>query len=196
MKLRQQLDEAEKEIERLTTNSSNEAERAAVLLNEVQSSWEEKPERSFLIVGQAVNKKSKEPTHIDKVFAMRMGINVTHLKRLNVRYAGRAHVNNVFVEITDYDNRMCRLAFKTGNRQNTRGEWCAVSVSNVHKKWYDCEERLYPDWKSQREPIEYWLNAYKEINGALLTAKTTDFIIDSMHKADKKEAEKKLAEGG
>ena len=155
------------QVEEMTAAEKKEAETATEALDAVWPQWEADKNKRFMIVGASYNNKPK-PEKPDKSFAMRLGINTMKMKRIDVEVVERTYRNNIIVKLPQFDNTECQVALKQGNRQNTRGEWCIVSVTNTLKGWEKLEAQEYPDWKTSRKDIDWYLNAHKAILWKLL----------------------------
>jgi len=152
MRLREQL-------ETVSAKDKLESETSSDELDKVWPSFEADPQRSVVIVGAAYDNKNN-PAKVDKAFAFRLGIDTTRRKRINVNILKRTYKNFIKVELPEYDNIECDIAVKLGNRENIKNEWCVATVTNSYRGWEKLEEELYPEWKTTRKPIEWYMNAH------------------------------------
>ena len=160
--LKEKHNELLRQVDDLTVREKKESDASTAALDAQWDSLIAKPDRKFQIVGAAYLKRGK-PEKPDKSFAIRLGINTTKKKHINVRLLERTYNNNVLVELPDHDNQKCTLTIVLGNRQNTRNEWCIQSANNTLRGWEKLEKELYPNWRSSRQETKYYLDAYKDI---------------------------------
>ena len=52
------------------------------------------------------------------------------------------------------------MALTLGNTKATAGDWCVQTVMNNVSGFQNVREELFPDWRSSRKPIEYYLKAH------------------------------------
>ena len=157
------------QLQELTAAEKKESEVASASLDDVWDSWQEDPDKTFLIVGAAYGHKPL-PTKLDKSFAIRMGINTMKRKRIAVKVVERTYKNNVLVELPQFDDVRCQVALVMGNQEDTKNEWCIKTVTNTLRGFEKLEEQLYPGWKNSRKEVGYYLDAHQDILTHLFTA--------------------------
>ena len=168
MVAREELKEYKDALEQQSRSQKEQQEVSAKQLEAVWPSWEADPIKTFLIVASAYSSKSL-PDKLDKAFALRLGIDTTKMKRINVTAVERTYNNNINVRLQDYDNIQCQMALiKGGTDGRLVGEWCIQTVMNDIRGWQKLEEEMYPDWRSSRKPIEYYLEAHRILSDALV----------------------------
>lgn len=157
------------QLENVPKKEKHEAEIATAKLDQVWESFESDPERRFVILGSAFG-DGCSPTKTDKAFALRLGIDTTKRKRINVKILGRTYRNNLLVELPEYDNAKCNISLYFGINNNIKNEWCITTVTNSLRGWEKQEDILYPNWKSTRKPINWYLEAYNKMLTELINA--------------------------
>jgi len=160
------------EMQELTVAQRGEADMASAALDK---QWDEliaEPKRRFMLVGAAYLNRGK-PEKPDKSFAIRLGIDTMKKKRINVEVLERTYKNNILVSLPDYGDTRCQIAIKQGNQQNTKNEWCIATVSNTLKGWQPIEDDMYPNWRSTRKDVGYYINAYNEMVNRLFSPVTS-----------------------
>ena len=166
--LREEKMELRDKIENLTRSEKEAQDAAAAKLNEVFDDWlKDDPNKVFRIVAAAAGDK-KLPDKLDKAFALRLGVNTMKKKRINVIVKKRTYNNNINVLLPDNDNRKVQMALTLGNTKATAGDWCVQTVMNNVSGFQKVEEELFPDWRSSRKPIEYYLKAHDTVLNALV----------------------------
>jgi len=163
---KEQNNELNVKWEELTASQKGEAETASLALDAVWDDFKADPNRRFMLVGAAYLNRDK-PEKPDKAFALRLGLDTTKHKRINVKVLERTYRNNLLVELPDFGDTKCQIAVKQGNAQNTKNEWCIVTVSNTLKGWEPLEDELYSDWRSTRRDITYYMDAHNTLMGRL-----------------------------
>ena len=150
-------------LEQLTAAEQKEADKAAEQLDEQWQSFMENPSRSLIIAGQAIN-ASRFPKKIDISFAMRLGIDLTKKRRINVKVEEKIKgKNKIKCVLPDYDNTECVIAIKQSDVNSTRGEWAAVTVENTLPGWWPIEDTKYRDVKNHRKDIDYFIDVHNQI---------------------------------
>jgi len=160
------------EMQELTVAQRGEADMASAALDK---QWDEliaEPKRRFMLVGAAYLNRGK-PEKPDKSFAIRLGIDTMKKKRINVEVLERTYKNNILVSLPDYGDTRCQIAIKQGNQQNTKNEWCIATVSNTLKGWQPIEDDMYPNWRSTRKDVGYYIDAYNEMVNKLFSPVTS-----------------------
>jgi hypothetical protein len=166
--LREERMELREQIENLTRSQKEAQDAAAAKLDEVFDDWvKDDPNKVFNIVAAAYADK-KLPDKLDKAFALRLGMDTMKKKRINVVVQKRTYSNNINVLLPDYDNRKCQMALTLGNTKGIAGEWCIQTVTNNVSGFQKVEEELFPDWRSSRKPIEYYLKAHETVLNAIV----------------------------
>lgn len=168
--------ELEDQIEAMTVEQQQQAEMAAGQLDRQIQDFINNPIRAFMIAGQAVNPTAKFPKKIDVDFALRLGLDVTKIKRINVEVMERRGTGNKLVcRLPDYDNYECTLGIAQSTHNRTHGEWAVVHVENHIDNWFNLQNsKRFRDLKNQRQPIEYFIDKHYEMLGVSLFGKDYD----------------------
>ena len=72
------------------------------------------------------------------------------------------------VELINYDSRKCQMALTMGNNKGFLGEWCIQTVSNNISGFEPLETKLFPEWRTSRKSIEYFLQAHGTLLDSLV----------------------------
>ncbi len=168
-----QTEALEAQIEAMTVEQQQQAEVAAGQIDRQIQDFLTNPMRAFMIAGQAVNPTAKYPKKIDVDFALRLGLDVTKLKRINVEVIERRGTGNKLVcRLPDYDNYECTLGIAQSTHNRTHGEWAVVHVENHIENWFNIQNmKRFRDLKNQRQPIDYFIEKHFEMFGVALFGK-------------------------
>ena len=155
--LQQMVDEREQ----LTPKERAELDDA---IKDVADAWHDfttHPDRTFGIIGAGYSKK---PGHIDKVFALRYGIDVTKRKRIRVQIVKRLETNYVGCYLPEYDNQPIVAALKKSSHRDANNQWIIASVKYLDKSCFKIEKRYAPNGgKDITKPIEWFLETHEKI---------------------------------
>mgnify|MGYP003316841841 CR=1 FL=1 len=152
--VRKQIEEQQEEIrrlqeerEQLTPTEKGELDQAIRDLDNAFPDLVGSP-REFVITGNAY---TKTLGHVDKSFALRLGIDVTKKKRIKVNVLERLRSNYVGLELTDHKDMYCEAALKISNHRDTKGQWVIASVNPGVKDWHKYENCLLYTSPSPRD---------------------------------------------
>ena len=159
--IQQELQRMTEEREQLTPQQRAELDDAIKAVANAWPDFRAKPKRSLSIIGAGYNKKLG---HIDKVFALRYGINVTGKKRIDVNIVKRMNRNYVSCYLPEYDNIRVKAALKISSHRDAMGAWYIPSVNYLDDRCWDVEDRLAPNGgKDIDKPIEWFLETHQKI---------------------------------
>lgn len=166
-------------IENRTVAEQKAAEKASKKLDQHWSTFEHK-QVTLKIIGQA-HSSSKHPKHPDIVFATRLGIDVTKMRQIGVEVKGRvAGKNQIYARLLakGLPQEECVLTIIPNTTKNTQNEWAIASVDNQITGWFDVENKHFTHWKSQLQPIEYFLQGHAEALNMLIDGKFPSSTLD------------------
>jgi hypothetical protein len=154
-------------FEQLSPEEQEESDVAKTMIDDLWMDWITEPERPFIVTGAAYN--NGRLGHVDKLVALRLGIDITNKKRLRVNILGRAHRNYLRVELLDYQDLECEMAVKKATKGNGRGQWVVASANRPKKakkfKWFDLEhEHGLSDVKDMDYPLSFFLDWHKKLS--------------------------------
>ena len=171
---RLELEETQEELrkhkerfEQLTPEQKKESDVATSMIGDTWTNWITEPERPFAAVGAAYN--NGRLGHVDKVFALRLGIDITNRKRIKTNIIGRGHDNYLQVELLDYNDLECEIAVKKATKGDAAGQWFIASVNRPKKdkkfKWFDLEKQHGVDQcKDLDYPLDFFLDWHKKLS--------------------------------
>jgi len=162
--LEEEAERYRKELEQLTPRERAELLGAAAELDKDWPNFVENPNRALGIVGAGYF--GGKLGHIDKYFAMRLGIDTTKRKRINVNITNRAKKNYVRGTLPEYDDQPVIAALKKSTQADTKGQWVIASIEpgELNSEYFKQELRVFPQGvKDMVKPIDFWLEHHKII---------------------------------
>ena len=160
------------QMDRLSKAEQDEADKANIALERMWPEFVANPIRHINIAGQNIN-KSEYLKHIDVAFALRLGIDVTKMKRITVEVIDKIpDKNKIRCVLPEFDGAECLMAIKQSTHNRTNGAWSAATVENTLTGWWKIEtKKEYKDVKNRAvTTAEPFLQLHKEIQDIVLAS--------------------------
>lgn len=174
--LRERLKYRAEEIERqeaaiavLEKQDYDEIQAATQKLDKQWADWEKNPHIKLLIQGAANHGGMIQ--NIDRKFMLRLRADVSQKRRIPVTVLGRGEGNYVRVSLPGYDNVECEVGLKQSTQKGTRGEWSICTVKNEIDEWFKYEQKMYPNHKTLKLPLEDIAAAHDELMNTIVKDK-------------------------
>lgn len=162
--LEEEAERYRKELEQLTPRERAELLGAAAELDKEWPNFVENPNRALGIIGAGYF--GGKLGHIDKYFAMRLGINTTQRKRIQVNITNRGKKNYVRGTLPEYHDQPVVAALKKSTQADTKGQWVIASIEpgELNSEYFKQELSVFPQGvKDMVKPIEFWLEHHSII---------------------------------
>lgn len=162
--LEEEAERYRKELEQLTPRERAELLGAAAELDKDWPNFVENPNRALGIIGAGYF--GGKLGHIDKYFAMRLGIDTTQRKRIQVEITNRAKKNYVRGTLPEYHDQPVVAALKKSRQADTKGQWVIASIEpgEMNSEYFQQELSVFPQGvKDLVEPLEFWMEHHKII---------------------------------
>lgn len=152
------------QLEQMNDKEVKENKIATAALTDNIQDFVENPNRTLLIAGQCIN-KSTYPKQIDVSFAMRLKINVTRRRRIDIHVLKHIKgTNKLHCRLPGFRDEECIIGVRQSDVKGTRNQWAAVHVENFIPGWWQLENtKKYKDQKNRRQEISYFLNLHDEM---------------------------------
>ena len=153
-----------KELEQLTPRERAELLGAAAELDKEWPNFVDNPNRALGIIGAGYH--DGKLGHIDKYFAMRLGINTTQRKRIQLNITNRAKKNYVRGTLPEYDDQPVKAALKKSTQADTKGQWVIASIEpgELNNEYFKQELSVFPQGvKDLVKPLDFWMEHHKII---------------------------------
>lgn len=147
-----------REMEQLTPQERAELQNAQDELDRDWSLFVEQPTRALGIIGAGYH--NGKLGHIDKYFAMRMGIDTTKRKRIQVHITDRAKKNYVRGTLPEYHDLPVLAALKKSRQADTKGQWVIASIApgELTDEYFTQELKQFPQGvKDMVKPLDFWI---------------------------------------
>ena len=150
-----------REMEQLTPQEKSELLNAQEELDRDWPLFVEHPNRALGIIGAAYH--GGKLSHLDKYFAMRMGIDSTKRKRIQVKITDRGKKNYVRGTLPEYHDLPVVAALKKSRQADTKGQWVIASIQpgDLTEEYFTQELAQFPQGvKDMIEPLDFWMKQH------------------------------------
>lgn len=160
--LEEEAERYRKELEQLTPRERAELLGAADELDKEWHLFVEHPNRALGIVGAGYH--GGKLGHIDKYFAMRLGIDSTQRKRIQLNITNRGKKNYVRGTLPEYHDQPVVAALKKSTQADTKGQWVIASIEpgELKDEYFKQELSVFPlGVKDLVQPLKFWMEHHK-----------------------------------